>query len=329
MKVGIYGGSFNPVHKDHEAIVNAVLERKIVDEVWLLPCKHHAFNKELVSAEHRVNMLKLVFDKSEKVRIDYTEINNDSKSYMADTLRALKKKHQYDFYFIAGIDALNEIDSWYDPEYMKNFVKFIAVQRKGYSLAVPDINLETMLENNFSISSTVIRSHIKEKKPINHLVHPEVEKYILENSLYQEEYKNPASTVDLIIVTNKNELVLIKRKDEPFKNFWALPGGFLEYGKETLEQAGVRELYEETSLKTSVENLRLIGTYSRPQRDPRGQVISHVYEVQQYSGTPKANDDAKEIKKFQISEIPKSLAFDHAEIINDYLMNRKENKQGR
>lgn len=128
-------------------------------------------------------------------------------------------------------------------------------------------------------------------------------------------YINPASTVDLIVLYN-GEIVLVKRKHEPFKGHWALPGGFLECGKETLEEAAARELFEETSLQTNLNELRLIRVYSDPKRDPRGHIISHVYEVKNYSGNLRANDDAAEVKVFK--NPPKRLAFDHRKIINDY-----------
>ena len=129
------------------------------------------------------------------------------------------------------------------------------------------------------------------------------------------EYKNPASTVDLIVPYNDG-IVFVKRKYKPFKGKWALPGGYLECGKENLEQAGVRELEEETSLIAKPEKLKLVGVYSNPKRDPRGHVISHVYEVKNYSGELKAKDDALEVKVFK--KIPNKLAFDHNKILDDY-----------
>jgi len=95
-----------------------------------------------------------------------------------------------------------------------------------------------------------------------------------------------------------------------------LPGGFINYGKETLEDAAVRELKEETSLIANINNLRLVGVYSNPNRDPRRHIISHVYEILDYSGNLKANDDAKSAKFFKA--LPRNLAFDHQQIISDY-----------
>lgn len=136
-------------------------------------------------------------------------------------------------------------------------------------------------------------------------------------------YDNPASTVDMI-VNYEGGIVLIKRKYEPFKDYWALPGGFLDCGKETLEKAVIRELYEETNLKTNIFDLKLVGVYSDPNRDPRGHIISHVYEVKKYCGELEAKDDAKEIKVFK--KIPSKLAFDHEKILNNYFKNKKLEK---
>jgi 8-oxo-dGTP diphosphatase len=134
------------------------------------------------------------------------------------------------------------------------------------------------------------------------------------------EFKNPGATVDLIVPYNGG-IVYIKRLHEPFKDMWALPGGYLNYGTETLEHAGARELFEETSLRAKENDLRLFCVYSDPNRDPRGHTISHTYIVTKFTGTPKANDDAKEIAIF--NEIPKKLAFDHKSIISDYYKKEK------
>ena len=133
-------------------------------------------------------------------------------------------------------------------------------------------------------------------------------------------FKNPATTVDIIVV-KLNKILLVKRKYGPFKDMWALPGGFINYGKENLEQAAARELLEETGLKAI--DLKLIGVYSESHRDPRGHVISHAYYATTH-GEAKANDDAKELKYFSLYRLPK-LAFDHKKIIKDY--EKWENQQ--
>src|ERR1700687_1333381 len=116
-----------------------------------------------------------------------------------------------------------------------------------------------------------------------------------------------------VIAEVGDRIVLIERKNFPFG--WAIPGGFVEIG-ETVEGAAIREALEETSLE--VELRALLGVYSRPDRDPRGQTVTVVY-IGRGHGTPRARDDAKEIGLFAPIAPPAPLAFDHAEFLGDYL----------
>ena len=134
-------------------------------------------------------------------------------------------------------------------------------------------------------------------------------------------YKTPSLTVDIFIYNNKKEFILIKRKNEPFKGQWALPGGFVDYG-ETVENAVIREMKEETSLDITIESL--LGVYSDPKRDERFHTVSVVYVCKAY-GNPIAQDDAKEVYVYNLDEIPfEKLVFDHKKIILDFLENRAE-----
>lgn len=124
-------------------------------------------------------------------------------------------------------------------------------------------------------------------------------------------YRNPLPTVDIIIEV-AGGIVLVQRKNEPLG--WALPGGFVDYG-ETLEHAAGREAREETSL--SISNLRLLGCYSEPDRDPRHHTISTVY-VATGEGMPRAGDDAAGLGIFPLTALPEPLCFDHQKILADY-----------
>jgi len=127
-------------------------------------------------------------------------------------------------------------------------------------------------------------------------------------------HKIPSLTTDGIIFKN-NQILLIKRKNPPFKGKWALPGGFVEYGEKT-EYAIIREVSEETGLKTKIN--KLAGVYSDPDRDPRGHTVTIVYILDIIFGDINAGDDASNVKFFNIKELPK-LSFDHGKIINDIL----------
>ncbi len=106
---------------------------------------------------------------------------------------------------------------------------------------------------------------------------------------------------------------MIYRKNPPYG--WAIPGGYVEYG-ESLESCAVREALEETSLE--VELIRQFHTYSDPERDKRQHNISTVFIAKATGGSFKAASDAKEIGIFKQENLPSSLVFDHAKILEDY-----------
>lgn len=124
--------------------------------------------------------------------------------------------------------------------------------------------------------------------------------------------RNPRLTVDGVIIHN-GRLLLIRRGTPPFRDDWALPGGFVEYG-ETVETAVQREVREETGLETSIR--QLVGVYSDPDRDPRGHTVSVAFLLAVGSGSPQSGDDAAEARWFSLDELPE-LAFDHAKIVRD------------
>jgi 8-oxo-dGTP diphosphatase len=150
------------------------------------------------------------------------------------------------------------------------------------------------------------------------------------------DFKNPASTASLIVEYQRKGLLgwfdktfvnlnpkiyLVKRKHPPFEGMWALPGGFLNCDKESLETTAVRELGEETPFITKIEDLELLCVHSDPKRDPRGHVIDHVYIVQKYLEQPHGDgdyDDAAEGRFFPLKNLPE-LAFDHEKAIKKYM----------
>jgi 8-oxo-dGTP diphosphatase len=130
-------------------------------------------------------------------------------------------------------------------------------------------------------------------------------------------------TVDILVFkinNNKSFILLIKRKNEPFKDCWALPGGFVDEN-EDLDAAAKRELEEETQIK--IEQLEQLKAFGKPFRDPRSHVVSIAFTGFVSKDTQaKASDDAKEAKWFAVNDLPK-LAFDHDEIINFALLKQK------
>ncbi len=128
--------------------------------------------------------------------------------------------------------------------------------------------------------------------------------------------RTPLLTVDAVIVgKDGRSIVLVKRRNYPFKDYYALPGGFVEVG-ERLMDAVKREVKEETGLDVEVE--RMIGVYDDPNRDPRGHVVTVAYLCRETGGELKASTDAREARRFAFDEVAKvKLAFDHEKILRD------------
>jgi len=133
--------------------------------------------------------------------------------------------------------------------------------------------------------------------------------------MYTYSYPRPAVTVDAILVSNRNTVLLIERGREPFKGQWALPGGFIDMDEE-LVTACRRELEEETGLR--VGELTQFRAYGGVNRDPRHRTISVIfYSFQDEESFPQAGDDAAKAQWCPLSDLP-DLAFDHLQILEEF-----------
>lgn len=133
---------------------------------------------------------------------------------------------------------------------------------------------------------------------------------------YTYKYPRPAVTTDCVVFTQEEEpkVLLIQRGNEPYKGYWAFPGGFMNM-EETAEECAVRELKEETGL--TVKQIQQIGAYSKVDRDPRGRTVSIAYLAIVDAPTAVSGmDDAAKAAWFPLSSLP-DLAFDHQDIMAD------------
>src|SRR5688500_8412051 len=137
--------------------------------------------------------------------------------------------------------------------------------------------------------------------------------------------RNPIPTIDIILSehSNINKVLLIKRNKEPFKDYFSLPGGFVNEG-EKIEDAVRREAQEELLVK--VEPIDILGVYSDPNRDPRGHIISITFIVKIITGELKAGDGVAELKWIEINNLGNiKIGIDHLKILYDY-ETQKENR---
>lgn len=138
----------------------------------------------------------------------------------------------------------------------------------------------------------------------------------------QGKHRNPVPAVDFLISKDDNsKVLLVRRKNDPFKGMLSIPGGFINEG-ETAEDAMTREAKEETSLV--VEPIVILGVYSNPQRDPRMHTISVTFITRIVQGKEDARDDAATLQWINVEDEldsliqSKQIAFDHSKILSDY-----------
>jgi 8-oxo-dGTP diphosphatase len=140
-------------------------------------------------------------------------------------------------------------------------------------------------------------------------------------------FKTTRIVVDGVIIEG-SKICLVRRAGPPFRNYWVVPGGFVETG-EVLKDAVRREVWEETGLRTRVVNLS--GIYDDPKRDPRGHAVSVAFLLRRAGGRIRTSSETSDVKFFPIRRLPKNIGFDHRQIIRDALKvyKRKRSKRGK
>ena len=191
MKIGIFGGTFNPVHLGHLILAQECWHKLALDEVIFVPSylPPHKGIEDEISVHDRLNMVRLALEGDSRYKISTYEIDKGGKSYTVDTVKYFKNKYKEDdeLFFIAGADAAKDFSKWKDPAEILKYVKIVYVTRDKYcpedKYAKQMIKLDIPL---IEVSSSVIRDRIKRKEPIDHFLPGEVVKYIRNKGLYRE-----------------------------------------------------------------------------------------------------------------------------------------------
>lgn len=190
MKIGLYFGSFNPIHTGHLIIANHVLSHCDVQRIWFVVSPHNPLkeSKSLLHEQHRLNLVRIAIEKESKFKASNTEFSLPRPSYTIDTLTYLTEKYpQHEFTIIMGSDSIQNITKWKNYELLLKNYKIIVFKRPGHE---PDKNLPDSVQvcnaPLLDISSTFIRNLIAEKKSIRYLVTDEVMEDILSNGYYRK-----------------------------------------------------------------------------------------------------------------------------------------------
>lgn len=198
IKIGIMGGTFDPIHNGHLIIAQEVAYKLALDKVLFIPAADppHKQQRKIEPVEHRVEMVRLAIAGNPKFELSLVEVEREGLSYTVATLEDLH--HLYanqaaDFYFIIGADAAADLLSWYQPDRVVELTKFAAVGRPGYVLSVDKLiqglpilkdRLQLVTAPLIEIAAHEIRERVCANAPIKYLVPPVVEEYIQQNKLY-------------------------------------------------------------------------------------------------------------------------------------------------
>ena len=200
-KIGLMGGTFDPIHRGHLMLGQQAQEEYGLDEVWYMPSRipPHKKDHKITSASDRCGMVQAAIAPYPKFLLSDFELKRtEGNTYTADTLRLLKKEYpSFEFYFIVGADSIHDIEKWYHPDYVLREVTFLAAEReyenaersledqisylqKKYGARIYQLHCSTV-----DIASAEIRERLAANQPVDDLIPAAVFSYIREHGLYQ------------------------------------------------------------------------------------------------------------------------------------------------
>lgn len=339
-----YGGSFDPITKAHEAIIRKIKKEMRDSDKLIIGIVQNDEKNYNVTVNDRLNMVKKSLDAHEIVIQDKRTYAYLDAHYRDEKITICMGEDEW-YALCSG--------KWVNWDLLLKRYEFLVFNRenKNDEIMLPaDINPNVTFlsaEDTDGISSTAVRE-ILFKNPechysdvrdyITHVVF----RYIKDNELYfqngndynekekeflkeyavkkeKNHWGEPSVTTDTVAY-NGDKILLIRRGNYPYKNFWCLPGGFFEKTDEDLNFGAQRELKEETGIDIDPKYFRQIKTYGH-NFDPRMKIVDVAFSVRvnkKDMDKVKGLDDACDARWFQIDELPK-LGFHHEQIINDFL----------
>lgn len=188
MKIGIYGGSFDPPHFGHKSVAEFVVEKLDLDVLLIIPVGVASHGKNHLSPScDRMKMCELTFKNVEKSKVSPIEIDMKGVSYTYKTLEEVIKKYGEDneYFEIIGEDSANYFDKWREYEKILDLSTVVVLKRKGYTNIVDSEKITTLSNPYFNVSSTKIKERIKNNEDVSGLLTKETIEYIKEKNLYR------------------------------------------------------------------------------------------------------------------------------------------------
>lgn len=190
VRIGVMGGTFDPIHNGHLVAASEVADAFQLDEVVFVPTGEPWHKKPVSSAEHRYLMTVIATASNPRFTVSRVDIDRPGITYTIDTLSQLRaERPDADLFFISGADAIAQIMAWKDIDKLWALATFIGVTRPGHNLTLPEVpgaSISLLEVPALAISSTDVRNRAMEQKPVWYLVPDGVVQYIAKHKLYQE-----------------------------------------------------------------------------------------------------------------------------------------------
>jgi len=188
-RIGILGGTFNPIHMGHLILAEEAVSKMGLDKVIFVPAyiPPHKRLEGSTSAEDRLAMVRLAIDENPNFEVSSIEVEAKNKSYSIDTLKAFKKIYgdEVKLFFLTGSDSLKDLFSWKDIGDIFKVSKFVVAARPGYPMENVPKEVETVVITPIEISSMDIRKRLADNRSIRYLVPENVRAYIIDKRLYK------------------------------------------------------------------------------------------------------------------------------------------------
>jgi nicotinate-nucleotide adenylyltransferase len=192
-KIGLFGGTFDPIHHGHLLLARDALEQLRLDRLLFIPAARspHKLGQKPVAADLRAEMVRAAIEGEPRFCLDELELTRPGPSYSVETVEELKRRDpDSEFVYLVGEDNVAQLSTWHRFAELEKMVQFVVLDRSGLNCEHP----YPAIRRHIDISATDIRNRVASGQTIRYLVPPPVELIIRERQLYRESSKSPPKT---------------------------------------------------------------------------------------------------------------------------------------